>query len=152
MLGAALLVDGIDGIDDVDYILYGNTLVGAEDDAGVAHPLLNAGGDEWLEPIDVGGGVVHLEVVVLVDVDCDVLLGHGLAAALGKEEFDSIGADERGGHHEEDQQQEHQVGHGRVVVLDGEFVSCLYHGLGVLVVLVILVFLGYIMQVRGGDP
>lgn len=143
VFGSGLLVDGVDGVDDVDNILDGDRFVRTEDDAGIVHPRFNARGDEGLETVDVGGGVAHLEVVILVDVYGDILLGHGLAAALGEKELDGVGADKRGCHHEEDQQQEHQVGHGGAVVLDGEFVSCLYHGC---IVSVIPVLLGFVQD------
>ena len=73
-----------------------------------------------------------MEIVVLVDIDRYVLLGHGLAAAFGEQQLDGVGAYERGGHHEENKQQEHQVLHGGVVGLDGKFISCFYHFLIVL--------------------
>ena len=151
MLGTSLVVDGIDGIDNVDDVLDGDGLVGTQDDTGVGDAGLDAGGDERLETLDIGGCVADLELMVFINVDGHVLLGHSLAAAFGQEQLDGVGADERGGHHEKDQKEEHQVRHGGVVVLDGQFISCFYHNLDFLEVLVMLVFLGF-KRVRGGGP
>ena len=141
MFGTGLVVDVIDGVDDIDNILHGDGLVGAKHDTGISDARFDARSDEGLETFDIGGGVANLELMVFINVDGHVLLGHGLAATLGKEQLDGIGADERGGHHEEYQEEKHQVRHGGVVVLDGQFVSCFYHGfLDFLVVLVLLVF------------
>ena len=143
MFGTSLVVDGIDCINDIDDILHGNCLVGAEHDTGVGDAGLDARSNKGLQAFDIGGCVANLELMVFINVDGHVLFGHGLTATLGKKQFDSIGADERGGHHEEYQEEKHQVRHGGVVVLDGQFVSCFYHGfLDFLVVLVLLVFLG----------
>ena len=128
VLGTGLVVDGIDGIDDIDDILDGDGLVRAQDDTGIGNAWLDTGGDKGLEPFGIGGGIAYLKVVVFINIDGHILLRHGLAATFGKEELDSVGTDEGGGHHEENQEEKHQVRHGGVVVLDGQFIACLYHG------------------------
>ena len=136
MLGTGLVVDGIDGIDDVDNILHRDSLVGAQHDTGIGDARLNTRSDKRLQTFYIGGCVANLELMVFIDVDGHVLLGHGFAATFGKKQLDGVRADKRGGHHEEYQEEKHQVRHGGVVVLNGQFISCFNHNLLFLVVLV----------------
>ena len=127
VFAAGLVVDGVDGINYIDNVLHRNGLIGTEHHTGIVDTGADARLDERLEAAGIGGSVANLEVEVFVDINGDILLGHSFAAALGKEELDGIGADEGGSHHEEYQEKEHQVGHGGVVVLDGEFIASFDH-------------------------
>ena len=129
MFGTRLLVNGVDSIYDIDNILNGDRLVGTQYHTGVADAWLDTRSNEGLEAIDISRCVVDLEIMILVDIDRYILFGHSLAAAFGQKQFDGVGADERRSHHEEHQQQEHEVGHGGAVLLNRQFVSRLYHGL-----------------------
>ena len=82
MLGTGLVVDGIDGIYDVDDILHGDSLVGTQHYTGVVDSCLNTGGDKGLKTFDIGGCIVDLELVVFININRHILLGHGLATTL----------------------------------------------------------------------
>jgi len=71
--------------------------------------------DEVSELGFIGGSLVNEVLELFVDVNRDGLLGHGLTAARRQHELDSVWGDQSRGQHEENQQQEHQVRHGRGV-------------------------------------
>lgn len=80
MVVARGVVDFVDGINDVDDILNGDGLVGTEHHGGLA-VVANLGVDHVHELVLLGGFVVNEILVLVVDVNRDALLGHGLAVA-----------------------------------------------------------------------
>jgi len=132
VFGAVVFVDLVDGIDDIDDVLHINGLVGTDKDAG-----FGVARSESVEFIDEDSlhfvdkfradrgrewSFVDLELATsqrafvdfaaeVGDVDRHALFGHGLVVAFGQEELHGVRADERGGEHEEDEEQKDEVGH-----------------------------------------
>ena len=128
MFGSTGGVDAVDGVDDLNDVLHGDSLVGAEDNAGILFVCGDAGAQIGFE---LGRNyryvVFDIEVVVFVNVYRHTLLSHCFAVAFGEQQFNGIGADERGGNHEENEEEEDEVGHGGGGGLDFYLVLCFYH-------------------------
>ena len=80
MVVASGVVDFVDGINHIHNILHGYSLVGTEHHCGltvVADLAVDKVGELGL----VSGGFVNEVLVLIVDVNRDGLLGHGLAVA-----------------------------------------------------------------------
>ena len=80
MVVASGVVDLVDGINYVHYELHGDGLIRTQHHGGLA-VVANLGVDHVHELGFLGRVVVNEVLVLVVDVDCDGLLGHGLAAA-----------------------------------------------------------------------
>ena len=114
MIVACRVIDFVDGINDVDDVLHGDGLVGTEHHRGLAVVAYLAV-DEVGELGFVGSGLVDKILELLVHINGDGLLGHGLAVARRQHELDGVRGDQGRGQHEENQQEKHQVRHGRGV-------------------------------------
>ncbi len=80
MIVTCSVVDFVDGVNHIHNILHGYGLVGAKHYCGLA-VVSNIGIDEVGELGFIGGIVVNEILVLVVDVNRDGLLGHGLATA-----------------------------------------------------------------------
>lgn len=74
------VIDFVDGIDHIDNVLYGNRLVGAKYDGGIALPV-DFGADDSTKFFIGDGCFIHVVLKQVVDIYGNGLLGHGLAAA-----------------------------------------------------------------------
>ena len=90
MVVASGVVDFVDGINHIHNILHGYGFVGTEHHCGLA-VVADLAVDEVGELGFVSGGFVNEILVLLVDVNRDGLLGHGLAVARWQHELDGVG-------------------------------------------------------------
>jgi len=108
MIVACRVVDLVDGIDNIDDVLHWYALVGSQHHSGLT-VVTDFGVDEVGELSFVGRGFINEILVLVVHVDGEGLLGHGLAAARWQHELDGVWGNQSRGQHEENQQQKHQV-------------------------------------------
>ena len=116
------VIDLVDSVNYIDDILHRNGLVGAQHHCGLG-VVANRTIDEVEQLGLVGSGLVDVVLELVVDINCDGLLGHGLAIARRQHEFDGVGRDQGGSQHEENQQQKHQIRHGRGVERGFDLIS-----------------------------
>ena len=92
MVVASGAVDFVDGINHVDDVLHRHGLVGAKHYRGLA-VVANLAVDEVGELGFISGGFINEILVLVVNVNRDGLLGHGLAVARWQHELDGVGRD-----------------------------------------------------------
>ena len=92
MVVASGVIDFVDGINHVDDVLHRDTFVGTE-----YHRRLVVVADFAVDEVDelgfISGGFVNVVLELIVHIDRDGLLGHGLAVARRQHELDGIGGD-----------------------------------------------------------
>ena len=92
MVVASGVIDFVDGINHVDDVLHRHAFVGTE-----YHRRLIVVADFAVDKVDelgfIGRGFVNIVLELVVHIDRDGLLGHGLAVARRQHELDGIGCD-----------------------------------------------------------
>ena len=108
MVVASGVIDFVDGINHIYDVLHRHAFVGTE-----YHRRLIVVADFAVDEVDelgfIGSGFVNVVLELVIHIDRDGLLGHGLTVARRQHELDGVRGDQSRRQHEEDQQQEHQV-------------------------------------------